>query len=166
MLPVTKVYHGVNCKEFLLLMRRLEAHFEEWEDYYSTDNTRIDEACRHLSEGIDRCEFCVWLSSNIRNFVNPEVAERRYKAVRQRKQQSVSRFAAFLGSLEANLPRLLSDQERCQRLWEGVLPEIRKASRSGFPSCYHTGVTELCAAARSLRGGRPRRGRRGGRRAS
>lgn len=29
MLPVSKVYQGVNRKEFLLLMRRLEAHFAE-----------------------------------------------------------------------------------------------------------------------------------------
>lgn len=184
MLPVTKVYHGVNRKEFLLLMRRLEAHFTEWAHYYTLDDNKIAEACRHLSDGIatkwalvrlspddDRRtwpDFCVWLSSNIRNFVNPDVAERRYQTVRQRPNQPVSRYAALLGSLEANLPRLVTDYERCERLWEGVFPEIRNASRSGFPASFHTGISELCAAGRSVtmtkRGGRPRR-RRGRRRA-
>lgn len=52
MLPVTKVYHGINRKELLLLMRRLEAHFAEWAHYYTDDDNKIVEACRHLSEGI------------------------------------------------------------------------------------------------------------------
>ncbi|KAL5342131.1 hypothetical protein BJX70DRAFT_357033 [Aspergillus crustosus] len=182
MLPVTKVYHGVNRKEFLLLMRRLEKHFAEWGQYYASDDNKLGEACRHLSEGLaikwalvrltpeDRRtwpEFCVWLSSNIRNFVNPDIAERRYITARQRKQQPVGRFAALLGSHEVNLPRLITDHERCQRLWEGVLPEIRAACRSGFPTSFHTGVSQLCAAARSLIHSEPKRRRRkrGGRRA-
>ncbi|KAL2867641.1 uncharacterized protein BJX67DRAFT_75207 [Aspergillus lucknowensis] len=179
LLPVTKIYHGANRKEFLLLMRRLEAHFEEWGQYYVTDHRKISEATRHLPEGISVkwalaqlppqgkrtwSEFCVWLSSNIQNFVNPDVAERRYRSARQRKKQSVSRFAALLGSMEANLPRLVSDDERCRRLWEGVLPEIRSASPYGCPASYHTGVTQLCAAARSSTGvERKRRRRRRGR---
>ncbi|KAL2823830.1 hypothetical protein BDW59DRAFT_92599 [Aspergillus cavernicola] len=178
MLPVAKVYHGINRKEFLLLMRRLEGHFEEEDQYYVTDHRKISEACRHLSEGIrvkwalvqlspdgrtSWPDFCVWLSSNIRNFVNPDVAERRYRGARQRREQPVSRFAALLGSLEANLPRLLSDDERRQRLWDGVLPEIRAAAPYGFPTSYQVGITQLCAAARSLiGGGRPRRRRRRG----
>lgn len=185
MLPVTKVYHGVNRKEFLLLMRRLETHFAEWPHYYTFDDNKIAEACRHLSEGIATkwalirlspdnrrtwSDFCVWLSSNIRNFVNPDIAERRYQTVRQRPNQPVSRYAAMLGSLEANLPRLVTDYERCERLWEGVLPEVRNASQSGFPTSFHTGVSQLCAASRSVsmttRGGRWRRRRGRGRRAS
>ncbi|KAL4885727.1 hypothetical protein BJY04DRAFT_179124 [Aspergillus karnatakaensis] len=181
MLAVTKVYHGVNRKEFLLLMHRLEGHFAESGQYYATDNKKVAEACRHLSEGLAvKCalvrltpedkrtwpEFCVWLSSYIRNFVNPDIAERRYTTARQRKQEPVSRFAALLGSHEANLPCLLTDYERCQRLWEGVLPEIRAACRSGFPVSYHTGVSQLCAAAQSLTRAQPtrRRRNRGGRR--
>ncbi|KAL4905509.1 hypothetical protein BDW74DRAFT_152738 [Aspergillus multicolor] len=98
MLPVTKVYHGIHRKEFLQLMRRLVIHFAEWPHYYTSDGNKVAEACRHLSEGLavkwalvrltpeDRrtwSEFCVWLNSNIRNFVNPDIAERRYKAARQ-----------------------------------------------------------------------------------
>ncbi|RDW68934.1 uncharacterized protein DSM5745_08694 [Aspergillus mulundensis] len=182
MLPVTKVYHGIHRKEFLQLMRRLETHFAEWPHYYATDDNKVVEACRHLSEGIavkwalvrltpeDRRtwpEFCVWLNSNIRNFVNPDIAERRYKAARQRRGQTVNRFAKILGSLEVNLPRLVTDYERCERLWIGVLPEVRNASRSGFPASYHTGVTQLIAAGRTLTRERPRRKRRrGGRRAA
>ncbi|KAL4924857.1 uncharacterized protein BDV17DRAFT_284430 [Aspergillus undulatus] len=130
-------------------MRRLVEHFRQWEHYYADDANKIAEATRHLSGGIG-------VSSNIRNFVNPDVAERRYQAARQRKTQSESRFAAMLGSLEMNLPRLVTDYERCQRLWEGVLPQIRHASLPGFPTTYHTGVTDLCAAGRSLTRGRRR----------
>ncbi|KAL4789454.1 hypothetical protein BDV19DRAFT_374123 [Aspergillus venezuelensis] len=52
MLPVTKMYHGVHRKEFLLLMCRLEDHFLEWAEYYANDANKIAEATRHLSEEI------------------------------------------------------------------------------------------------------------------
>ncbi|KAI9368328.1 hypothetical protein BJX61DRAFT_537334 [Aspergillus egyptiacus] len=185
MLPVTKEYRGANRKEFLLLMRRLEAHFEEWNQFYVTDYLKISEAHRHLSDEIRLkwalvrvspegnktwSDFCVWLSSNVRNFVHPDVAERRYRTARQRRYEPVARFARLLNSLEVNLPRLVSDDERCQRLWEGVLPEIRAASRQGYPTSFHAGLSDLCSVAKLIPGGggdryRPgRRRRRRGRR--
>ncbi|KAL4963980.1 uncharacterized protein BDV14DRAFT_201238 [Aspergillus stella-maris] len=111
--------------------------------YYADDANKIAEATRYLSEGIavkwalnrlslsDKntwSEFCVWLSSYIRNFVNPDAAERRWNTARQRRDEPVSRFARTLGGFEVNLPRLVSDRERCERLSEGVLQEAS-------PSC-------------------------------
>ncbi|KAL4784991.1 major facilitator superfamily domain-containing protein [Aspergillus varians] len=161
MLAVSKVYHGVNRKDFLLLMRRLEEHFVEWAAFYTADDNKIAEACRHLSEGISVKwalvrltpedtrtwpEFCVWLSSNIRNFVNPDVAERRYKAARQRKGQSVtaiqglpthrSRISAFHRGSLFHMPHdAWAGSSTCSLSSDGV--SVNKEVRPGFHRSWH-----------------------------
>ncbi|KAL6235064.1 hypothetical protein BDW75DRAFT_210714 [Aspergillus navahoensis] len=52
---------------------------------------------------------------------------------------------------------LVIDYEQCELLWMGVFPEVRNASRSGFPDFYHTSASILCAAGKSLTCVRPRR---------
>ncbi|KAL5041965.1 hypothetical protein BDW71DRAFT_156374 [Aspergillus fruticulosus] len=66
------------------------------------------------------------------------------------------------GIAEVNMPRLVTDYERCGRLWMVVLPGLRNASQPGFSTSYRTGISQLCAAGRSLTRERPRRKRRRG----
>lgn len=141
---VKKQYRGVNRKEYNVLIDFLESHFIQYQRYYAPDSRKIEEGLRHATPDIARAWGNYVLAtgqaqptwSAFQKFLmswlpktDPAVARRNYYGRTQRVDQTVREFSNHLGSWEAHLEELLTENQRVQNLYDRVLPEVRDAAR-------------------------------------
>ncbi|KNG90638.1 hypothetical protein ANOM_001287 [Aspergillus nomiae NRRL 13137] len=162
-LPVSKRYCGQDRSLYITLVSNLRSFFRTHQWYFAVDKTKIAEAKRHLSrlvldewttyaQSSDRTytwdEFCSFLLHQIERPATPKMARHLWTIARQRRDESVRDFANYLGMLEDDFPTPLSEQDRSQRLCEGMKMTLRKRAQgdASFLTLRYDAQIELLAA--------------------
>jgi hypothetical protein len=154
-------YAGKNISEYQTFMARLDNHFERYKDAYVDDRQKIADAVAEFNDDmlkkwtqhrrdVDEDEI-TWSSFDefLKRLIRDPVAmmrdvTRKYANARQRPEESVRDFAAFLKELELLMPPY-PDSHRKEFLRAKVLDEVRAEAQkyANEPETYDAFVAHL-----------------------
>ncbi|KAK6826507.1 hypothetical protein RU639_005397 [Aspergillus parasiticus] len=161
-LPVNRKYCGRDRSSYITLVSNLRGFFCKHERHFASDKNKIAEAKRHLSrlildewttleESSARThtwdEFCFFLLRQIEKPSTPRVARHRWNVTRQHHNETVRDFANYLVMLEDDFSTPISEQDRSQRLCNGMNSSLQKRARddSSFFTLRYDAKVELLA---------------------
>ncbi|KAB8215706.1 hypothetical protein BDV33DRAFT_180406 [Aspergillus novoparasiticus] len=161
-LPVSSKYCGRDRSSYVTLASNLRRFFCQNERHFASDKNKIAEAKRHLSrlildewtaleESSGRThtwdEFCFFLLRQIERPSIPRVARHRWNVTRQHYDETVRDFANYLVMLEDNFSTPISEQDRSQRLCNGMNSSLQKRAKedSSFFTLRYDAKIELLA---------------------
>ena len=162
-------YKGKNMREFTTFTTRLENHFRRYAEYFTSDKRKVAEGVSELSDPLllkwaqhekDEGEaaitwqgFYEFLLRLINDPINlRREASQNYTDARQKVEQSVRDFAAYMAQWEVQLQEPYTENQRKEHLRTRVLTEIRREALKykEEPESYEAFVAHLQTVENSL----------------
>jgi hypothetical protein len=162
-------YKGKNMREFTTFTTRLENHFRRYAEYFTSDKRKVAEGVSELSDPLllkwaqhekDEGEaaitwqgFYEFLLRLINDPINlRREASQNYTDARQKVEQSVRDFAAYMAQWEVQLQEPYTENQRKEHLRTRVLTEIRHEALKykEEPESYEAFVAHLQTVENSL----------------